>query len=445
MSDGDTKNSTLQDGHTAILVVHGVGQQNKFETLSAFAAGLKINLEKCTEPQSQLSVQRLLQNHGDRNVSLLRLSADGFDVAIDVFEYYYQHKLQRQVSVPDVVEWLLTTSRRIRVLYETNNYLKDSLAKSRGKKPSQVNGLELGYMLVGAAWIMPFLIKGIGLLLPFLKGLSQGMWLGPLGPVGRLLFSIANNFIYTHVDRLITDFAGDVTAYTAIDPKLRLNRVRKDILSGCVEKIKAIFEQKDNGAYLYDRIIIAGHSLGSVVAYDALSQISDDIATGRWRLASDHDAKRFVALVTFGSPLDKIALFFWPLNEDQMLRMKPVRYALRLKRCLNWPKEKLEWMELSTKLQSGMVAHFHGMRGLRKEIADYPSVVNQPDNQPLEHVIWLNFYHPKDLIAGHLDAFKGVENIKMYGKDEDEPPFPESHSFYWYNSRMFQSIIENIL
>ncbi len=360
-------------------------------------------------------------------------------------------------SVEDVLEWLLTTARRVRVIYETTDFEQAAHASSRITTVSR-NGksyvrLRPGYMLVGA-WtlgsILVWPIKLIALMMPFLK------WMESFHPVTRLLSTLVYGSISGIVGKLLRDFAGDVTAYTAFDPKLKLNVVRHDILSGCVNTLKAIVNHREEDRPYYDRIIVAGHSLGSVVAYDALSEISNQLVSGAWTIPDDNK-ERIAGLVTFGSPLDKIAFLFWPLNEDQRARMRPVWY--RMSKVANWvlskfglvssvPGTKAGWSDLRADIQAGMVAHYHGLRAKPIMVADNPSRVDQPSKRPLDHVIWLNFFHPNDIIAGHLDAFSGVENIPTSFRGRfrrHRPGFPEAHSYYWYDPKMMQCIIDRFL
>jgi hypothetical protein len=58
---------------------------------------------------------------------------------------------------------------------------------------------------------------------------------------------------------------------------------------------------------MYDRLVIVGHSLGSVVAYDTLNAmiVADNHANKERKVA-----ERTSMLLTFGSPLDKTAYVF---------------------------------------------------------------------------------------------------------------------------------------
>ncbi len=67
-------------------------------------------------------------------------------------------------------------------------------------------------------------------------------------------------------------------------------------------QIEDLFKSKE-----YEAVVIAGHSLGGVIAYDAINRLHtyplQDNDTQKWTEA-------LCGLITFGSPLDKIAFYF---------------------------------------------------------------------------------------------------------------------------------------
>ena len=48
------------------------------------------------------------------------------------------------------------------------------------------------------------------------------------------------------------DFVGDVTAYSADNPKDELNHVRAEILYGCANRIRALLEDRTAGVASYE-------------------------------------------------------------------------------------------------------------------------------------------------------------------------------------------------
>jgi len=407
-----------KSNRSAILIVHGVGQQKKFDTLSGFAAGLKTHIQR-RHPHTPLKISRELLK-GNNIDSFLRLHwGQQNKTQLDVVEYYYQPKLQRQVKREDVFNWLLTTAKRVKQVYRSKG-----LGENKRLPPGK------SYLLTGS-WLLPF-IRGLIFLITLFEQFKFSL------PITNFV----KRWVFARLDTILTDFAGDVVAYTAIDQKLRLNKVRENILSGCIHKLKYLLEAKnEKGELLYDQVVVAGHSLGSVVIYDTVSQINRELQTGLWKIPGNN--KRLSGLVTFGSPLDKIAMFFWPLPE----KMPPSNDDTL--------KTKAKWLEAKTALYVSLLPHFHGLRGLNTALQNEQTLsVKQPESKSLAHMVWLNFYHPRDLIAGHLDAYEKLTNIKTsieIDKNGDNysgkhtPNFPEAHSYYWYDPRMLQMIIDTFL
>ena len=68
---------------------------------------------------------------------------------------------------------------------------------------------------------------------------------------------------------IVTGYLGDVAIYTTTDEKSKYYRIRQQILNESQTLVEALLDDD-----AYDRVIIAGHSLGSVIAYDTLDRIN---------------------------------------------------------------------------------------------------------------------------------------------------------------------------
>ncbi len=236
------------------------------------------------------------------------------------------------------------------------------------------------------------------------------------------------------IDPVLKEVAGDLVLYTAFDPKLSLSSVRDEVLNGCVKRIESLIRCEKEGVLRYRQVFVAGHSLGSVVAYDAVSRIAmrtdHALMTGSQgsRVLTSAEIGRLGGLVTFGSPLDKIALMFWPRWENQeRAGPGPTRWHKRL-----------------TEYRQGLLAHFHGIRGLSGALR-LPATVRQPPTGSLADLPWLNVHHPDDLIAGHLDAFAGVTNLQI--TPEVTAAFAakrtaQAHGSYWAHPAIYTWLIE---
>jgi len=165
------------------------------------------------------------------------------------------------------------------------------------------------------------------------------------------------------------DFIGDVVGYLDLDPRSEHYQTRQKIIGGAVAELCALIADD------YDEIIIAGHSLGSVIAYDTLNRIIQATNAGR---VKEKEASKIAGFVTFGSPLDKIAFFF------------------------------RERVEGDKEVQRQILAHLHGFRtrSLVEDENEKRGVkVGSPMHFELPEIRWLNFYHRKDLISGRLDLY----------------------------------------
>jgi hypothetical protein len=105
----------------------------------------------------------------------------------------------------------------------------------------------------------------------------------------------------------LIEYAGDVAAYVSSHSVDRFYEVREQIQEACLRVAAHVYGAKRGDLYRYQRVIVVGHSLGSVLAYDTLNRmiLRDRFAEGALQVAA-----RTPLLLTFGSPLDKTAFLF---------------------------------------------------------------------------------------------------------------------------------------
>ena len=102
------------------------------------------------------------------------------------------------------------------------------------------------------------------------------------------------------LSRFLVRSVGDVAVYAlGADPRHRFAPARRDIL----DRVAATLARLEGK---YDEVFVAGHSLGSVIAYDALNErVALDWARHRRK-----GAPKIRGFLAFGSPLDKFYYFF---------------------------------------------------------------------------------------------------------------------------------------
>ncbi|MEK6375418.1 MAG: hypothetical protein AABO58_22300 [Acidobacteriota bacterium] len=181
-------------------------------------------------------------------------------------------------------------------------------------------------------------------------------------------------------------FIGDVAAYVEPHRVDKFNDLRDRIKSCVFETSEAIYRMTDSAGVLrYDRVAIVAHSLGSVIAYDTLNAL----------IRSDHASKleitaRTTALITFGSPLDKIAYVFG--------------------------------LQRATDTQDALAATV------------------QPLIQDVRHrPTWINIHSANDIISGGLDYYGGAGLTNVPDPDATIPL--AAHVEYWENPTLWGYVV----
>jgi hypothetical protein len=174
-------------------------------------------------------------------------------------------------------------------------------------------------------------------------------------------------YINEKIRQFFVEYLGDVAAYIAPHTAHKFYEIRQAIQKSSREVARAVYSMKKTGstAFLYDRIIVMGHSLGSVVAYDTINALMLDEATGAAIPVNSHDRTKH--LITFGSPLDKTAFIF----REQQQRESQVRESL------------------AANVQP-LIRDYRNRQGLT----------------------WINLWSPYDPISGHLDYYDATPSTR---------------------------------
>jgi hypothetical protein len=213
-------------------------------------------------------------------------------------------------------------------------------------------------------------------------------------PVVWTLLVVLSNFVRT----VLVQFMGDVAIYVTPHKLDAFHDLRREIRAVSYKVLKAIYDQKADGAPLYDKVIVVGHSLGSVVAYDALNQIiRDDVLHDRTDVVD-----RTPLFLTFGSPLDKTAFIFSLQGHN------------------------------TSEAREALAASVQPM------ISDYKF-------RPKE---WVNLWSPWDIISGHLgfyDAVPPTDSRCVQNIIDREATTPiVAHVEYWKGPLMYEHIHQRL-
>ncbi|MBH8556058.1 hypothetical protein I8751_27715 [Nostocaceae cyanobacterium CENA357] len=391
-------------GRTAFLLIHGVGQQNPLETMDYFARNLlkQFNKQKLPFKLEHLITKRRLSTGSYWTESFVRLSSTDAEPEwlIDVHEYYWAPNTESKISVPEILQWAERTLEGTINFYnrKDNKDLLDQLLAHKNRASLFKFRLRLLTIFLRIFnFVYPALRTGIWLILlligPFLRGyFLQSAW--------KLSKEVATP--------PLVNFVGDVAIYSITDPKSPYRKIRQQILTESLTLLKAILKDKQAN---YDQVILAGHSLGSCIAYDTLNLLCIESSL------SQNENKslllnKITGLVTFGSPLDKMAFFFRDMAEEGQYIRRQILEQLNSFRA-------------------------------KPEFAQQSSYLTQnPVICKLDQVHWVNYYYLKDPISGHLDYYENLDNVEMQYQASWGV---EGHLGYWTDPSFYENLANRFL
>ena len=201
----------------AVIIIHGVGEQKPMDTLRNFLRNIIGGIVRNKpDKMSSLFELRCLQIPGNRNQPLT-----------DCYEYYWAHHM-RDTKIRTLVSWFRSLLFRM---------------------PKNVSKNLRGFYYI--LWVL------LLILVPIMYRTINNVFLELIIPVSLILL-----LDYT-ILRIAYGTIDDAARYLNPHPDniSQRNKIRKE----GVELLDALHNSKK-----YSRIIIVGHSLGSVIAYDLI-------------------------------------------------------------------------------------------------------------------------------------------------------------------------------
>lgn len=232
----------------AVVIVHGIGEQRPMETVREFVetvwakdSSLKNSRfwSKPSEVSQSYEQRRLTTDYAEYADS----SSNKKTSRVDFYEYYWAHKTVG-TTFEHLKSWFLSLLFRSPI-----NYPKTLLP--------------IYYSVWGLIFLsIPLLIY---LIWPT-EGVTDDENTSTLGSLFSTLWPLVFPALTGAIITVCVAYLGDIARYVVSLPSNI--RVRQDIRQGGIELLESI-EQTGK----YDRIILVGHSLGSIIAYDMLSQL----------------------------------------------------------------------------------------------------------------------------------------------------------------------------
>lgn len=208
----------------------------------------------------------------------------------------------------------------------------------------------------------------------------------------------------------LVQYIGDVAIYVSPQVVDRFFDLRIRIRGVVRRAARAVYAcLDDHGGFLYDGVVVVGHSLGSVVVYDVLNRlINEDMLADAPPIKCDDEVMedldvcgRTRLLLTFGSPLDKTAFVF-----------------------------------AQHKLQAGSER-------------DALAASVQPLITAERSFPWINLWTPFDILGGHLDFYDtprhdpspNQERVLNVVDEEAMTPFA-AHTEFWHNQLLYEKMYD---
>lgn len=322
----------------AVLVFHGMGEQVKFETISAVAGAI------LDEARAHGGVTKDLAVHlscvGDQFLARAEIAwrdARGESHEVHVYEAYWAPLTEGMVSYWDTLKFLSSAAwNGLRYSWPLGSrtfrrwmFGNPQVLPIGG--PTFPGLLAIAAVLLGQVGIIAWVSVRVA---QALFALVSARVLPRMAGAEWLVMTIAAIAAFVTY-RLMVQYVGDVAAYVSPFKSSKFDELRKRIQQVGWDAGRVIYGLD------YSRILMVGHSLGSVLAYDTLNALINFENTSMG--STKPVLARTSALITFGSPLDKTAFIFrmqrqdW-IREQMAAAMQPliVDYERYRPRGFNW-------------------------------------------------------------------------------------------------------------
>jgi hypothetical protein len=255
-------NKKMEVQRQAVIVIHGIGEQKPMDTLQDFVNLVAPEIPRKKDPHGKLMPpKKKFFNKPDvlsETYELRRLTANAHKHTFktDYFEYYWAYKMNG-TKISDIIWWV-----------------REILWRRPGNIPARIRWI---YQFFWASISIGFLIAGLFMYFHFADSAHN--------PVRQFIDAYTPPFvryfatgIWLIVNWFLIYFLGDAVRY--MTPRTGNIQSRQDIRQTGINLLTRLHEaritirNKDGSMSeknKYDRIILVGHSLGSVIAYDLIT------------------------------------------------------------------------------------------------------------------------------------------------------------------------------
>jgi hypothetical protein len=469
---------------TAVLVFHGIGEEVRFETLSRAASLILKEAKDRGATKFSVEIRPVLKDAAETGLDVRSelnwTESDGTPRQVHVYEAYWAPLTVGKISYTETILFLLASGvNGVRGVFLSGRFgsfrrwlfgefrdLKTSIGTlpllavlmamigifaaiiawaayalgvaakyaASGGREGMVQAANFVFHQAAAPWnkVVELFGKVLSYFVDFPDGPTfldsvkfqpvlsrEHLWQG----IAALALWAAVIYFALRMRSLLTQYAGSVAAYISPYKDSKFEDLRNQIQNVGMDAAQLIYD----GHKLpfgripeYQKVIILGHSLGSLIAYDTLNAMINLESARQTDGAHNSVVDRTRALITFGSPLDKTAFLF--------------RVQLNV-RSNRWDRD--------GELREAMVC---AVQPLITKYEDYRFNPGRSPHGPR----WINLWSPMDIISGHLDYYDNpaviqTETKHVANKIDWEAWIPIlAHNQYWTKKLLRKTVYDEL-
>jgi hypothetical protein len=228
-SEGEVKQLEVSAMRQAVVLIHGIGEQEPMGTVRPFVEAVLSDQGKSAQYWSKPDAMSEL-------FELRRLESVGSPKTV-FYEYYWAYHMEG-TNVWAVVFWALRL-----------------ISRRKRDVPEGLSVLWWTSRILMLLFVVFLVIGGFSLLHDWFKGQP---------PYGLLWIAITG--VISAVQYGLLYYIGDAARY--LSPRPQNIKLRQKIRGEGIKLLRALHESRE-----YDRIIVVGHSLGSVIGYDVITHL----------------------------------------------------------------------------------------------------------------------------------------------------------------------------
>jgi len=414
----------------AVVLIHGIGEQRPIITLRSFVESVAEYLKamKLARPDEVLFWDKPDTDSGNYETRKLTMRQGRNHSTTDFYEFYWAHHM-RNTNYAHIKDWVQ------RVIF---------------RRPGGVSPRLLPVFIF--LWLMTLIALVPAGYFTYKYGFTN-----IFQKVATISTGLIATFILAFFTKLLFNYLGDAARY--LDPSPGNILERRNIRMEGISLLKRLHESGK-----YDRVILVGHSLGSVIAYDLVKFLWNEyyksfdpdkfyaVLSGPDKsqldlLESSETTSKLLAednanLADFQAAQQQSYDYLKSIGNkwlitDLITIGSPLTHAGHLfvyeKGLFEKLKEQREYPTCPPRFQKPDTTNIVKSENFSIEGVEHPFTVKHYNHSsPFAVTKWTNIYYASDYIGGPLQGVfgKGIKDIPV-SKRNYIPIYPGGHTDYW--------------